>query len=94
LHVSPFVLTWNLYAGVPGLQGTDNLIYAQYVIYIGSEEEKTLDHDVWTGGKTPEGGDGAPGGPREGTAHHPMWVRLYIHRKQTNSLYMHKPNTT
>jgi hypothetical protein len=24
LHVSPFVLTWNLYAGVPGLQGTDS----------------------------------------------------------------------
>jgi hypothetical protein len=24
LYVSPFVLTWNLYAGVPGLQGTDN----------------------------------------------------------------------
>jgi hypothetical protein len=23
LHVSPFVLTWNLYMGVPGLQGTD-----------------------------------------------------------------------
>jgi hypothetical protein len=24
LHASPFVLTWNLYAGVPGLQGTDS----------------------------------------------------------------------
>jgi hypothetical protein len=24
LHVSPFVLTWNLYTGVPGLQGTDS----------------------------------------------------------------------
>jgi hypothetical protein len=24
LHVSPFVLTWNLYAGVPDMQGTDN----------------------------------------------------------------------
>jgi hypothetical protein len=23
LHASPFVLTWNLYAGVPGLQGAD-----------------------------------------------------------------------
>jgi hypothetical protein len=24
LHASPFVLTWNLYAGVPGLQGIDS----------------------------------------------------------------------
>jgi hypothetical protein len=24
LHASSFVLTWNLYAGVPGLQGTDS----------------------------------------------------------------------
>jgi hypothetical protein len=24
LHASPFVLTWNLYAGVTGLQGTDS----------------------------------------------------------------------
>jgi hypothetical protein len=24
LHASPFVLTWNLYAGVPGLQGADS----------------------------------------------------------------------
>jgi hypothetical protein len=24
LHASPFVLTWSLYAGVPGLQGTDS----------------------------------------------------------------------
>jgi hypothetical protein len=26
LHVSPSVLTWNLYAGVPGLQGTDRFV--------------------------------------------------------------------
>jgi hypothetical protein len=24
LHVSHFILTWNLYTGVPGLQGTDS----------------------------------------------------------------------
>jgi hypothetical protein len=29
-----------------------DFIYAQCVTYIGSEEGKTLYHDVWTGGKT------------------------------------------
>jgi hypothetical protein len=48
----------------------DDFIYAQCVTYIGSEE-KTLDHDVWTGGGF-EGGGGGPGGTREGAAHHPM----------------------
>jgi hypothetical protein len=33
----------------------NDLIYAQYVTYVGSEEGKTLDHDVWTGGKTLRG---------------------------------------
>jgi hypothetical protein len=49
----------------------DDFIYAQCVTYIGSEE-KTLDHDVWTGGGAFEGGGGGPGGTREGAAHHPM----------------------
>jgi hypothetical protein len=31
LHVSPFVLTRNLYAGVPGLQGNDNSDYVKQV---------------------------------------------------------------
>jgi hypothetical protein len=30
-----------------------DLIYAQCVTYIESEEEKTLDHNVWTEGKNP-----------------------------------------
>jgi hypothetical protein len=30
----------------------NDLIYAQYVTYIGSEEGKNLDYDVWTRGKT------------------------------------------
>jgi hypothetical protein len=51
-----------------------------------------LDHDVWTREKPSEGGGGAPGGPREGAAHHPMWAELYIRRRQPNSLYRHKPN--
>jgi hypothetical protein len=72
----------------------NDLIYAQCVTYIGSEEGKTLDHNMWTGGKTLDGGGSAPGGPREGAAHHPMWVGLYIRRRQPNSLYMPKPNTT
>jgi hypothetical protein len=72
----------------------NNLIYAQCVTYIDSEEEKTLDHDVWTGGKPSEGGGSASGGPREGAAHHPMWAGLYICRRQSNSLYRRKPNTT
>jgi hypothetical protein len=31
----------------------NNLIYAQCVTYIRSEEGKTLNHDVWTGGNPP-----------------------------------------
>jgi hypothetical protein len=72
----------------------NDLIYAQCVTYIGSEEGKTLYHDVWTGGKPSEGDGGAPVGPREGAAHHPMWAGLYIRRRQPNSLYNPKPNTT
>jgi hypothetical protein len=30
----------------------NDLIYTQCVTYIVSEEGKTLNHDVWTGGKT------------------------------------------
>jgi hypothetical protein len=69
----------------------NDLIYAQCVTYIGSEEEKTLDHDVWTGGKSFRGWRR---GPREGTVHHPMWVGLYIRRRHPNYLYRIKPNTT
>jgi hypothetical protein len=58
----------------------NDLIYAHCVTYIGSEEGKTLDHDVWTGGKPSEGGGSAPGGSREGVVHHPIWVGLYIRR--------------
>jgi hypothetical protein len=29
----------------------NDVIYAQCVTYIGSENGKTVDHDVWTGGK-------------------------------------------
>jgi hypothetical protein len=50
----------------------NDLIYVQCVTYIGSEEEKTSYHDVWTGRKILKGGGGAPGGPREGAVHHPM----------------------
>jgi hypothetical protein len=46
------------------------------------------------GGKPSEGGGGAPDGPREGVAHHPMWAGFHIHRRQSNSLYKTKPNTT
>jgi hypothetical protein len=45
------------------------------------------------GGKLSEDGGGAPGGPKEGAVHHPMWAGLYIRRRQHNSLYRHKPNT-
>jgi hypothetical protein len=72
----------------------NDLIYAQCVTYIGSEEKKILDHTVWIGRKPFEGGNGAPGGLREGAAHHPMWVELYIRRRQLNSLYRPKSNTT
>jgi hypothetical protein len=44
------------------------------------------------GGKPSEGGGGVLGGPREGAAHHPIWARLYIRRRQPNSLYRPKPN--
>jgi hypothetical protein len=42
LHVSPSVLTWNLYAGVPGLQGTDNYVnnYKKHQHIIGGFKEK------------------------------------------------------
>jgi hypothetical protein len=43
--------------------------------------EKTLNHDVWIGGKPSKGGDGASGGPREGEVHHPMCAELYIRRR-------------
>jgi hypothetical protein len=46
------------------------------------------------GEKSSEGDGDAPSGLREGTAHHPMWAGLYIHRRQPNSLYRPKPNTT
>jgi hypothetical protein len=63
-------------------------------IYIGTEEGKTLNYDVWIGGKPSEGGGGTLGGPREGVVHYPMWARLYIRKRQPNSLYKPKPNTT
>jgi hypothetical protein len=59
----------------------NDLTYVQCVTYIGSEEGKTLDHDVWTGRKPSEGDDGTPSGPREGVPHHPMCAGLYIHRR-------------
>jgi hypothetical protein len=71
----------------------NDLIYVQCVTYIGSEEEKTSYHDVWTGRKILKGGGGALGGPREGAVHHPMWARLYICRRHPNSLYRAEPNT-
>jgi hypothetical protein len=59
----------------------NDLIYAQRITYIDNEEEKIIDHNVWIGGKPSEGDGGAPGGPREGAAHHPMWIVLYIRRR-------------
>jgi hypothetical protein len=44
-------------------------------------------------GKPSEGSGGALGGLSEGAVHHPMWVGLYIHGRQPNSLCMPKPNT-
>jgi hypothetical protein len=49
---------------------------------------------MWTGWKPSKGGGGAPGGPREEAAHHPMCAVLYICRRQSNSLYRPKPNTS
>jgi hypothetical protein len=72
----------------------NDFIYAQCVIYIGSEKGKILEHDVWTGGKSSEGDGGTPGGPREGVAYHPMWAGLYIRRRQSNFLYSPNANTT
>jgi hypothetical protein len=46
------------------------------------------------GGKPSEGGGGTPGGSRKGAAHYTMWVGLYIRRRQSNSMYRAKPNTT
>jgi hypothetical protein len=42
--------------------------------------------------KLSEGGGGAPGEPTEGAAHHPIWVGLYICRRQPNSQYSPNPN--
>jgi hypothetical protein len=36
------------------------------------------------GEKLSEGDCGAPGGPREGAAHHPMWDGLCIRRRQSS----------
>jgi hypothetical protein len=80
MHVESWKEQWHLCA-----TEIIDLIYAQCVTYIASEEGKTLDHDVWTGGKNP---------PREGVAHYPMWAGLYIRRRQPNFLYTLKPNTT
>jgi hypothetical protein len=42
LHASPFVLTWNLYAEVPGLQGTDRAI--RLVLKMSSVSSFTFQH--------------------------------------------------
>jgi hypothetical protein len=76
LHVSPFVLTWNLYAEVPGLQGTDrgcepaggaNFSVPRSVILIfllGSRRRAHHQREDVDGG--PPGGAGAEG-PRAPT---------------------------
>jgi hypothetical protein len=46
MHVESWKEQWHLCA-----TEIIDLIYAQCVTYIASEEGKTLDHDVWTGGK-------------------------------------------
>jgi hypothetical protein len=65
-----FSTSFSCLAGFPSLAGfvtpgnceresngaeIDKIIYAQCVTYIGSEEGKILDHDVWTRGKTLRG---------------------------------------
>jgi hypothetical protein len=57
-------------------------------------EGKTLDHNVRIGGEPFEGDGSAPGGPKEGAVHHPMWVGLCIHKRQPNPLCRPKSNTT
>jgi hypothetical protein len=66
---------------------TNDFIYAQCVIYIGSEEGKIIDHDVWTGGET-----------LRGWWRHPWWVQerggaLYyvgwaVHTQKTVQLHV------
>jgi hypothetical protein len=45
------------------------------------------------GEKRSECGGGASGGPREEATHHPMWIELYICRRQSNSIYCDTPVT-
>jgi hypothetical protein len=63
----------------------NDLIYAQCVTYIGSEEEKTLDHNVWTEGKTLRGWRRRPwwAQGRGGAPSYKGWV---VHTQKTAQL--------
>jgi hypothetical protein len=72
----------------------NDFIYARCVTYIGSNVGKKPRPQYVDRGEIIRGWRRAPGGPREGAAHHPMWAGLYIRKRQPNSMYRRKPNTT
>jgi hypothetical protein len=74
-HVRGDIIPWKI----------NDLIYAQYVTYIGSEEGKMLDHDVWTGEKNPPRVAVAPlvSSGKDGT---PSYVGWAVHTQKKTQL--------
>jgi hypothetical protein len=65
----------------------NNLIYAQCVTYIDSEEGKTLDHDMWTGRKTLRGWRRHPWWA-QGKGGAPSYVGWAVHTQNTAQLHV------